>query len=212
MNSLAKSIEIVDKTVEGAIEKGAEELGVKRDNLNVEVIEEPGSGFWGLLGNKQAKILASIKLGPADYAQNLVESILEKMGMEGKVEVDVHEDDLYININGNDLGVLIGRRGQTLNSLQYIVNVAIHRNFRKFDGRVTLDVANYRNEREKSLKQLAYNVASKVEASDQKIELEAMTPQERRIIHLALKDETKISTYSSGEEPQRRVVVAPRHD
>ena len=208
--SANEAVEIIDKTVEGAVEKAVEELGVKKENVNVEVIAEPGSGILGFLGNKQAKVAVSIKQSPAEYAQNLMSYFLEKLGVNGEVEVSEKDGDLYVDISGDNLGVLIGRRGQNLNSMQYLANVILHRQFGKFDGRVVVDVENYRQERETALEQLAQNMAQKVEENGREVSLEPMSPQERRIIHLALKDHPQLITYSSGEEPNRKVVIAPR--
>ncbi len=212
MNSQNESVEIIEKTVEEAIERGLEQLGVKKENVDVQIVNEPGSNLWGLLGKKQAKVHLSIKRGYKEYMKNFVENLLEKMGIDGSVEVNESNGDLCIDVKGNKLGVLIGRRGQTLNSLQYLMNVVMRRQFENFTGRVILDVENYRQEKETTLKQLALNVAEKVEAQKQEISLEPMIPQERRIIHLTLKDNPHIITYSSGEEPYRKVVIAPGKD
>ncbi len=209
MISENESIEIIDKTVEDAIERGIEQLGVKKENVNVEVVNEAGSNLWGLLGKKQARVQISIKQGYKEYMENFMENLLRKMGVNGIVSAQQSNGDLYINVNGENLGVLIGRRGQTLNSLQYLINVVMRRQFENFEGRVILDVENYRQEKETTLKQLALNMADKVETQKQEITLEPMIPQERRIIHLALKDNPHIITYSSGEEPYRKVVIAP---
>ncbi len=205
-----ETVEIIDKSVEGAIEKGLEELGVRKENANIEIINEPGSGFLGFLGNKQAKVNVSVKQGPKEYVEELMKYIMQKYWLEADIQIKENEDNLLVDVSGNDLGVLIGRRGQNLNSLQYLTNVIMHRQFKKFEGRVILDVENYRQEREDALKQLAQNTAFKVEKNGREITLEPMTPQERRIIHITLKNNAKVDTYSSGEEPNRKVVISPR--
>ncbi len=202
-------IEIIDKTVEGAIEKGLLELGIKKDNAQIEVVTEPGSGFLGIIGSKQAKVLMSVKLTPGEYVEKTLSYILDKMGVEGIINVEQDNEDLKIDVSGKNIGVLIGRRGQNLNSLQYLINVIMHRQYENFPGRVVLDAENYRQERERSLKLLAENIAFKAEKQKQQITLEPMTPQDRRIIHITLKDKPNINTFSSGEEPFRKVVISP---
>lgn len=206
---MSEKIEITDKTVEGAIEKGLLELGVKKENAEIEVVTEPGSGFLGILGSKQAKVNVSVKSEPEEYAEKLLSFILDKHGVEGNINIEHNEGNMIIDISGKGMGVLIGRRGQNLNSLQYLINVIMHRQFENFSGRVILDAENYRQERERSLKQLALNIADRAEKQNHPVTLEPMTPQERRIIHMTLKDNPNINTYSSGEEPFRKVVISP---
>ncbi|MFY9114174.1 MAG: RNA-binding cell elongation regulator Jag/EloR [Dethiobacteria bacterium] len=204
-------IEVTDKTVDGAIEKGLAELGIKRDNAEIEVLAEPGTGFLGgLLGSKTAKISIAAKQEPPAYAENVVNIVLATMGLKSRVHVEQTDDEnIWIDVSGKNMGILIGRRGQTLNSLQYLINIIIRRQFEKFSGRVIVDAENYREERERSLIQLAQNVAYRAEKQHQAITLEPMNPQERRIIHISLKENPKISTCSTGEEPYRRVVISP---
>ncbi|NLI70247.1 MAG: protein jag [Firmicutes bacterium] len=203
-------IEVTDKTVEGAIEKGLEELGIKRDNAQIEILSEPGTGFLGgLLGNKLAKISIAAKMEPQEYAEDVVSTVLSSMGLKGQVHVEQTEENIWIDVSGEKMGILIGRRGQTLNSLQYLVNIIVRRQYENFSGRVIVDAENYREERERSLIQLAQNVAYRAEKQHQAITLEPMNPQERRIIHISLKENPNINTYSTGEEPYRRVVISP---
>lgn len=202
-------IEVLDKTVEGAIEKGLEQLGVKKENAEIEVIAEPGTGFLGLLGSKAAKVTLSVKQEPKEYIKQLLGNILDKIGVNGEINIEENDEEFLINVSGKNLGILIGRRGQNLNSLQYLTNIIMRRQFEKFNGRVIIDAENYRQERERSLVQLAMNMAYKAEKQNQPINMEPMTPQERRIIHITLKDNPGIRTYSVGDEPHRKVVIAP---
>ncbi len=202
--------EFVDKTIEGAVEKGLQELGIKRDNAVIEVVNDAGSGFLGI-GSKQAKVMVAAKLTTKDYIKDFISFILGKMGIDALITVEEEEDGdiLFADISGSDVGILIGRRGQHLNALQHLVSVVVHRQYLNFRGRVIVDVENYRQKREEALQQLALNIAYKAERENKEIFLEPMSPQERRIIHLTLKDNEKVSTYSHGEEPYRKVVVTP---
>jgi len=132
------------------------------------------------------------------------------MKMEGKVTLSEDEGRFYININGPDNGVLIGRRGRTLNEIQYLLNTILRRQFPGEQKRVIVDVGSYRQRREQTLSRLAEKSADKVFATRREISLEPMNPQERRIIHIALKENTKVYTYSKGDEPYRKVIIAPK--
>jgi len=131
------------------------------------------------------------------------------MNIDGRVSVKEDEEKLEASIFGQDVGALIGRRGKTLSDFQYLLNVIIRRQYTLLNKMVVLDVENYRSRREKTLTQLAVNVARKVSREGYEQALEPMTPQERRIVHLALQDYPGVTTYSSGEEPYRKVVIAP---
>ena len=205
---MSEKMEFVDKTLEGAIEKGLQELGIKKENADIEVLNDAGSGFLGI-GSKQAKVLMAPKLETREYIKEFVSFILEKMGVEAVVTVSEEGEDFFVDLTGRDMGILIGRRGQHLNALQHLVSVIVHRQFLNFPGRIVVDVENYRQKREEALEQLALNIAYKAERENKEIFLEPMSPQERRIIHITLKDNEKVSTYSEGEEPYRKVVVTP---
>lgn len=205
MNS---KIEVADKTVNGAIEKGLEELGIKRDNAEIEVIAEPGAGIFGI-GAKSARVIVSMKKDPITYLQQFMSDLLERMNVQGEIKVNQSGDSIYVDVAGKDVGSLIGRRGQTLYALQYLMNTALHRQFVLFAGRALLDVGNYRKEREETLRQLAWKMAEKALETGREIFLEPMVASERRIIHLALQEKEGIKTSSQGEDPLRKIVISP---
>lgn len=198
------------KTVDEAVEKALIKLGIKKDNARIEILDEPSSGILGLIGNKEARVKV-IPLHTADqYLKEYLSTLLDLMAISGTVWVDEDEEKLEADIEGTDVGALIGRRGRTLGDLQYLLNIIVRRQFPGLNKMVVIDVEKYRLRREKTLTQLARSVAKKVSSGGYEQALEPMTPQERRIIHLALQDDPDVTTYSSGQEPFRKVIVAPR--
>jgi spoIIIJ-associated protein len=208
---MMKWVEISAKTVEEAVTEGMNLLGVKKDNINIEVINEPSQGFLKFLGNKQAKVKISILREPEEYIKHFLLQVMNKIGLDGDVNVSSGEDDIVkLEIVGDNMGVLIGKRGSTLNALQYLANIVFHRQFNLDKKRVLIDIENYRQKRKKSLEMLANNLALKVTKTEKEIELEPMSAQERRIIHLSLKNNKRVTTFSKGEEPNRKVIIAMR--
>ena len=205
-----KSVEATGKTVEEAIKNALEQLELPIERVEVEILAEPSAGLFGLIGSKQARVRVSEKLIPEHYLVEFTKGILERMGLDGEVESERDEETLRLNVSGQRMGMLIGKRGQTLNALQYLLNVIYHKHFPEQEGRLVLDVENYRERREKTLRTLAENLAKKAVRTRREIVLEPMTPQERRIIHTALQDYKAVTTYSQGEEPYRKVVIAPK--
>lgn len=204
------TIKVAGKSVAEAISKGLEELKAKEDNVKIEIIQEPSAGFLGFLGNKQAEVKITVKQQPLDYMQGFLIALLKKMHLQGKVDAFIKgEKSLYLVMEGPDMGILIGRRGQTLNSLQYLLNVVLHRKF-DIDARLIVDVEGYRARREKTLQRLAMSLARNVAATGETMALEPMTPQERRIIHMALQENSAVATYSEGEGSLRKVVITLR--
>ncbi len=203
-----KTVEITGKTIDEAVEKGLEELGIGRDNAEIEVLCEPSNGLFGFIGSRSAKVKIGIKREPAELARYFIEQMVEKIGLENvQVKIEKENDNIiFIDIVGENLGVLIGKRGQTLNSIQYLTNLVVNKNFKKF-SRVVVDVEGYRQRREGTLKNLAENLAQKVIRGKRNIVLEPMIPQERRIIHTALQNHPSVATYSQGDEPYRKVVI-----
>ncbi|HHX77398.1 MAG TPA: protein jag [Firmicutes bacterium] len=200
---------ITGRTVEETIAKGLAELGIKRDNANIKIIKEPSAGFLGLLGSKQAEIEIDVKKQPLDFIQDYLLGMLKIMGLKGEVDAYVKEEStLFLDVTGPQMGVLIGRRGQTLAAIQYLLNIIIHREFKNFGGRVVVDVEGYRSRREKTLVRLAKNIAAKVVSTKTDVVLEPMSPQDRRIIHTALQDNPDVTTHSEGENPNRKVVIS----
>lgn len=203
-----RSVEAVGRTVEDAIEQGLKELEAPREEVQIEVLEAGSKGFLGL-GVKQARV----KLIWEQNAGNIAGSFLQKIFnvLKVKVDIKVTEKDgyTYLECKGRNLGVLIGRRGETLEALQYLTNLVVRRQAGR-QIRLILDVENYRQRREDTLIRLAKRLSEKVRRTGGRVVLEPMSPHERRIIHKALQDDAQVCTLSEGEEPYRKVVLSPR--
>ncbi|HHU76858.1 MAG TPA: protein jag [Firmicutes bacterium] len=205
------SVEVSAKTVEEALSEAIKMLGVKRDNVEVEIINEPSQGFFKLLGGRPAKIKVSILKKPSVYIRDSIKKIVHIIGIDGEVNISKEdEENIFLEIKGEKLGLLIGKHGSTLNDLQYLANVILHRQFESVRQRVIIDIENYRQKRKRTLEHLAQNLAFKALRLKKEINLEPMTPNERRIIHLALKGNRDVVTYSKGDEPFRKVIIAPK--
>ncbi len=206
-------IEISAKSVNEAITMACQKLGVTSDRLDYEVIEEGSSGFLGI-GSKPAIIKASekvVKLSIEDNAKKFLDEVFSAMQMNVVVTVkyDEMEKNMDIDLVGDEMGVLIGKRGQTLDSLQYLVSLVVNKDVEEYI-RVKVDTENYRQRRRETLENLAKNIAYKVKRTKRPVSLEPMNPYERRIIHSALQNDRYVSTHSEGEEPFRRVVITLR--
>lgn len=205
---MAVEIEKTGKTIEEAKQAALLELQVSADMVEFEVLAEPSKGFLGLIGGRPARILARVKeLSPADKAKKFLGDIFAAMNLDVAIEVSEAEDGLVLNLVGDNLGILIGKHGQTLDSLQYLANLTANKGLLEEKVRIILDIENYRNRREETLRRLALRLADKVRRTGERIVLEPMNRHERKIIHMALQDNYRISTYSSGDEPYRKVVI-----
>ena len=200
-------IEVSAKTVDEAIVEACAKLVITREKLEYEIIEEGSSGFLGI-GAKPAVIKAKAKDSVEDCAKDFLKEVFAAMNMAVVIETsyDEIENNLDINLQGEEMGVLIGKRGQTLDSLQYLVSLVVNKGKEDYI-RVKVDTEDYRKRREDTLKNLAKNIAYKVKRSRRSVTLEPMNPYERRIIHSALQNDKYVTTHSEGEEPFRKVVV-----
>lgn len=205
------------KTVDDAITEACKEFLVTSDRLDYEVKEEGSSGFLGI-GAKPAIILAKVKedekpvaveVSLTDVAKNFLKEVFAAMNMVVVVDVKYNESDrtMDIDLSGDEMGVLIGKRGQTLDSLQYLVSLVVNKDEENY-VRVKVDTENYRQRRKETLENLAKNISYKVKRTKRSVSLEPMNPYERRIIHSALQNDRYVTTHSEGEEPFRRVVVS----
>lgn len=196
------------KTVDEALTTAMLEIGTTIDNLEYEVIEKETSGFLGIFG-KPAKIKVRLKLSLENSAKQFLNDVFGAMGISAVIDVvlDKENETLEINIDGDEMGVLIGKRGQTLDSLQYLVSLVVNKNSENYI-KVKLDTENYRARRKETLENLAKNIAYKVKRTRKPVALEPMNPYERRIIHSALQNDKFVETYSEGEEPYRKVVIS----
>lgn len=205
-----KSIEMIGKTVDEALGKALSQLNVTKDEVEVNIIDEGSKGLFGLIGGKPATIKVTLKDNYLDDAKTFLDDVLKKMNISAEIIIKEDNKTLYINLIGDDMGTVIGYRGETLDSLQYLTSLVINKKHDKEYKRVVLDTENYRMKREETLKRVAEKTANKVRKSGRKYRLEPMNPYERRIIHSALQNEIDISTHSEGEEPYRRVVVCKK--
>jgi len=203
-------IEVSAKTVSEAITEACQKLGVTSDKLEYEVVEEGSAGFLGI-GAKPAVIKAAVKVEKVsleDIAKNFLVDVFAAMNMEVVITVKYNEEEkeMDVDLAGDEMGVLIGKRGQTLDSLQYLVSLVVNKESDDYI-RVKVDTENYRERRKETLENLAKNIAYKVKRTKRTVSLEPMNPYERRIIHSALQNDKYVTTHSEGEEPFRRVVV-----
>lgn len=197
------------KSVEEAVRLALSELGATVNDVSVEVLSEPTKGLFGILGGKPAVVKVTVKESLGERARVLVKKIIKSMGLDGSVVVQENERMIEIEVNGDRMGTLIGRRGETLNALQYIVGLAVN----KGEGekkRVQIDVGGYRKKRDETLRELAMKLADKAKQRGRSVALEPMSPHERRVIHMALKSRNDIYSFSEGEEPFRKIVISPR--
>ena len=200
-------IEVSAKTVDDAITEASIKLGTASDKIEVEVIEKGSTGFLGIK-SKPAIIKARKKNDTVDNIREFLENVFSAMNMEVTIDIKKAEDDkVYeVELSGKEMGLLIGKRGQTLDSLQYLTNLAVNKHS---DGyiKVKLDTEDYRQRRKDTLENLAKNIAYKVKRTKRPVSLEPMNPFERRVIHSALQGDRYVETHSEGEEPFRHVVV-----
>ena len=194
------------KNVDEALRLALEELGISRDSAEVEVLNEGSKGLLGIIGNRNAVVKVTEVLNIEDMVQGFLNPVFDKMEIEANIEIEITEDHVNIRLTGENIGIVIGRRGETLDALQYLLSLIINRHSDDY-LRVVLDVADYRAKREETLQRLALRVAEKVVKTRHNMTLEPMNPYERRIIHSILQDQDNIDTQSIGEEPNRKVVV-----
>lgn len=231
-------VEKTGKSIEEAVESALAELGVSKEVVDVQVLVEPAKGFLGLIGNKLAKVRVTVRDGVQEVSARKVEvdaeskqpnvarntvskeealsrvqvflkDMFEAMNMDVELEIEPKDDAIAINVVGSDLGILIGRRGDTLDAIQYLVNLVGNKNIDK-RIRFVLDVEGYRARREQTLQKLAVRLAEKVRRNGQEIVLEPMNPHERRVIHTTLQNNRYVHTSSQGDEPYRKIVISPK--
>ena len=200
-------MEFSAKTVNEAITEACQKFTVTSDKLEYEVVEEGSAGFLGI-GSKAAVIKARVKSSVSENAKTFLNDVFEAMELTVVIDVKYNEEDktMDIDLSGDEMGVLIGKRGQTLDSLQYLVSLVVNKESEDYI-RVKVDTENYRQRRKETLENLAKNISYKVKRTKRSVSLEPMNPYERRIIHSALQNDKYVTTHSEGEEPFRRVVV-----
>lgn len=201
-------IEVRGKTVEEAITNAQIQLGTTSDKIEYEIIERESNGFLGIIGKKDAVIKARKKSNLVDDTLEFLDKMFAAMEMEVKSTIDYSEENRTMNIDfsGDEMGILIGKRGQTLDSLQYLISLVVNKESDSYI-KVKVDTEDYRERRKATLENLAKNLSYKVKRTRRPVTLEPMNPYERRIIHSALQNERYVETHSEGEEPYRKVVI-----
>ncbi|NSW86890.1 MAG: Jag N-terminal domain-containing protein [Syntrophobacteraceae bacterium] len=206
------TLEIEDKSVEDAIAAACRKLKLPREKLEIEIISKGSSGIFGIVGARKAKIRVTAKAlsaeAAAERAKEILSHILEHIDLPSVIEWETRDDHTYLNIISNGSGLLIGKRGKTLNALQYLVTKILQREVGE-NVSVIVDTENYRSKRELSLTELARQLSDKVKKSHRPLTTGPMSSQDRRIIHLALKEDQEVRTKSKGEGTLRRVVIYP---
>lgn len=207
-----KKVITTGKTVELATELALNKLGVSRDRVTVSVLTQPSRGLFGLIGKRDAEVEVEVlPVDPLQETKKFIQDVLAAMNLPA-ISVEAFEtgDGSYtVRMSGEAIGILIGRRGATLDALQYLVNLVANKNSEKF-MRVVLDAEDYRERRREALERLADRLANKARQQRREVMLEPMNSTERKIIHSFLQGRSDVVTYSQGEEPYRKVVIAPK--
>jgi len=200
------SIQTTAKSVEAAIAEALASLGTTEENVKITVIDEGHKGGLFGFGSKPARVLVARKLNPADVAKNFLKEVTLAMNLS--VQIQAESKDRYVNMtmSGDNMGLLIGKRGHTLDALQYLTNLAVNQHSES-NISVVLDTENYRKRRRETLESLAHSIARKVKSTKKSVTLEPMSRFERHVIHTALQNDRYVRTTSEGSEPYRHVVV-----
>ena len=200
-------IEVSAKSVDEALTEASIKLGIPSSEIEYEVVEKGSTGFLGI-GSKSAVIKARKKFSVEENVKEFLSSVFNAMDIQVEILVKIDEEEKLIDVElkGADMGLLIGKRGQTLDSLQYLTNLAVNKNSESY-YKVKVDTEDYRKRRKDTLENLAKNIAYKVKRTKRPVALEPMNPFERRVIHSALQNDKFVTTHSEGDEPYRHVVV-----
>lgn len=197
------------QTVELAVEDALRQLNTSKDRVDINVVDEGKRGFLGLFGNRPAVVEVVLKKDPIQECEEYLRNVIHDMGVEVEISKIVKGREIEFTISGDNVGVLIGKRGNTLNSLQYLTKLVANRNTKQYIG-ITLDAENYRSKRKSTLESLSYRLAKQVFNTKKRVILEPMPSFERKIIHQALSNHRGINTTSEGNEPHRHVVISPK--
>ena len=202
------------KTVDDAIADALADLGISRDQAEIEILVEPSSGFFGIIGTRPARVrVRSKKIDGITVAKDFLQDIFRTMGIPVSLEKVCAGDQTVLNLCGEDLGILIGKHGQTLDALQFLTNLVANKNSQPGERiRIVVDIEDYRRRRSDTLRRLAFRLADRVKCGGDKIVLEPMTSHERKIIHTCLQNDRRINTSSEGDEPYRKVVISLRRN
>ncbi|MBP1153255.1 spoIIIJ-associated protein [Paenibacillus sp. PvR052] len=206
---MIKKIVVTGKTIDEAVKNGLQQLGTTENRVDVEVLEQPAKGLFGLFGVKDAKVELTLRPDAIEEAVLFLEDVFRSMELDVRIEQKQDKEGTELHLHGKELGMLIGRRGQTLDALQYLVNIVANR-YSNHHLRIVLDAEQFRQRRKKTLQELADRLADRVIRTKKEVVLEPMSPQERKVIHSQLQQHSKVRTFSRGDEPNRRVVIVLR--
>lgn len=195
-------------TVEEAVQSALQQLDTTEDRVEIEIIDEGRKGILGLIGAKPAIVKVKVKLDPIKETENFLKEVTRNMNVNVEITTTVEENHVTFQMDGENIAILIGKRGQTLNALQYLAHLAINKQKETYYT-VTLDAEGYRERRRETLESLAHKMADKAKRLNKKVALEPMPAFERKIIHSALQESDGITTYSDGQEPHRHIVIKP---
>ncbi|GGN57713.1 MULTISPECIES: RNA-binding cell elongation regulator Jag/EloR [Oceanobacillus] len=195
-------------TVEEAVQSALQQLDTTEDRVEIEIIDEGRKGILGLIGAKPAIVKVKVKLDPIKETENFLKEVTRNMNVNVEITSTVEENHVTFQMDGENIAILIGKRGQTLNALQYLAHLAINKQKETYYT-VTLDAEGYRERRRETLESLAHKMADKAKRLNKKVALEPMPAFERKIIHSALQESDGITTYSDGQEPHRHIVIKP---
>jgi spoIIIJ-associated protein len=204
---MIRCLEIRSKNKEEALKKALLELNVNQEELEIEEIEQPIKGFLGFLGSKEGLYKFTVIEKESDIAKSFVENMLKNANVNAKVNITQENNLIKVDIEGEEAACLIGRRGETLDSIQFLTGLALNKINKDSHMRVLVDIENYRSKREESLIRYANKMAGEVAKTKKTKKLDYMNPYERRIVHSALQEDKYVTTYSEGTDPYRRLVI-----
>ncbi|MDQ1911185.1 RNA-binding cell elongation regulator Jag/EloR [Paenibacillus sp. GD4] len=204
-----KKIVVTGKTIEDAVQNGLQQWNVTEERVKRVVLEQPSKGLFGLFGVKEAKVELELIPDPMEEVHAFLQDVFRTMNLQVRIDQKKTRDGIELHLHGSELGMLIGRRGQTLDALQYLVNIVANR-YSDHHMRILLDAEQFRERRKKTLAELADRLADRVIRTKKEVVLEPMSPQERKVIHSQLQNHAKVRTFSRGDEPNRRVVIVLR--
>ncbi|MFA1819633.1 RNA-binding cell elongation regulator Jag/EloR [Virgibacillus oceani] len=196
------------QTVEEAVQSALEQLNTTRDQVEIEIIDEGKKGLLGVFGSKRAYVKMKIKKNHIEETETFIYEMTKNMNVDVDITTTIEENHVTYEMNGENIALLIGKRGQTLNALQYLVHLALNKDAAEYYS-VTLDAEGYRGRRKETLESLAGKMADKAVRLNKKVALEPMPAFERKIIHSVLQNQGNITTYSDGAEPHRHIVIKP---
>ncbi len=203
---MAKSVEKSGRTVDEAIQAALDELKIDLEDADIDIVDEGSKAVWGIFGGKEAKVKVTENKPDTKVIREFITKILETMQIEASLNIIPDDENIKVDIHGEDVSFLIGKHGDTLHAITYLCNLVVNKERENYK-RISVDVEDYRKKREESLRALANRMAEKVIKFKRTISLEPMPAYDRRIIHTELQDNEYVETISQGEEPNRNITI-----